>query len=159
MMKPLRMILRVSFATIVVTTVGLGVVVPSRQSSSAPTPEQEFLDSIRKGNAARVSELLKQNPALIKATTKNGTTAVLLAVNTGHDEIAKSLVATGIELNIFEAAAMGRLDRVQELLNKSPELIKAYSPDGWTALHLSFGNLDVVDLLLDRGADVNAVSK
>jgi ankyrin repeat protein len=48
---------------------------------------------------------------------------------------------------------------VQELLNKSPDLIKAYSPDGWTALHLSLDHLDVVDLLLDRGADVNAVTK
>lgn len=138
---------------------GLMTAVNGQPASSPPTPQQEFLDSIRKGNASRVSELLKKNPALIKATTKNGTTAVLLAVNTGHDDIAESLVATGIELNIFEAAATSRLDRVQELLNKSPELIKAYSPDGWTALHLSFGSLDVVDLLLDRGADVNAVSK
>src|SRR5215813_4522877 len=138
MMKPLRMILRVSFATIVVTTVGLGVVVPSRQSSSAPTPEQEFLDAIRKGNAARVSELLKQNPALNRATTKNGTTGVLLAVYARHPEIAELLLATGIDPSVFEAAATGRLERLRELVKKNPELVKAYSPDGWTALHLNF---------------------
>jgi ankyrin repeat protein len=158
-MKALRTNIRLIPLVLLLSASYLGPTAYAQQPAPAPTAEQEFLDSIRKGNAARVSELLKQNPALIKATTKNGTTAVLLALITGHDEIAESLVATGIELNIFEAAAVGRLDRVQELLNKSPELIKAYSPDGWTALHLSLDHLDVVDLLLDRGADVNAVTK
>ena len=48
---------------------------------------------------------------------------------------------------------------MRELLKKNPELVKAYSPDGWTALHLNFGNLEVVKLTLDRGADIDAVSK
>ena len=129
------------------------------QQPDAANLEQEFLDAIKKGNSARVDELLKQNPALIKARTKNGTTAVLLAVYARHPEIAESLLATGIEPNIFEAAATGRLGHVRELLKKDQELVRIYSPDGWTALHLSFGNLEIVKLLLDSGADINAVSK
>lgn len=121
--------------------------------------KQEFLDAIRKGNSARVGELLKQDPALIKASTKDGTTPVLLAVYTRHPEIAELLLASGIEPNIFEAAATGRTDRVRELLKKNPGLVKAYSPDGWTALHLNFGHLEIVKLTLDRGADIDAVSK
>ena len=58
--------------------------------------------------------------------------------------------ATGIEPNIFEAAATGRIQRVRELLKKDPTLAKAYSPDGWTALHLNWGHLDIVELLLRR---------
>jgi ankyrin repeat protein len=143
----------------IVFVIGVTAAINAQPSNSPATPEQEFLDSIRKGNGARVSEMLKQNPVLIKATTKNGTTPVLLAVYARHPEIAESLLATGIEPNIFEAAATGRLDRIRVLLDKNPELVKAYSPDGWTALHLNFGNLEGVKLLLDRGADINAVSK
>src|SRR6267143_273459 len=158
-MKAIKTTLR--FTCVILLFAGPLITLPvySQQSSPAPTSEQEFLDAIKKGNAARVGELLKQNPALIKASTKNGTTAVLLAVYARHPEIAESLLATGIEPNIFEAAATGRVGRVRELLEKNPELVKAYSPDGWTALHLNFGNLEIVRLLLDSGADINAVSK
>ncbi len=156
-MRPREMSLRLTFAVTVMMAFG-GVAVHGQQSSLPQTGEQEFLASIQKGNAARVSELLKQNPSLIKATTKGGTTAVLVAVLTGHDEIAE-LLATGMELNIFEAAATARLDRVRALLDKNPELAKAYSPDGWTALHLSVEKVDLLKLLIDRGADINAVSK
>ncbi len=131
----------------------------AQQPSPAPNSEQEFLDAIKKGNASRVGELLKQHPSLIKASTSNGTTPVLLAIYSRHPEIADSLLATGIEPNVFEAAATGRVARVRELLNKDPELVKAYSPDGWTALHLNFGNLEIVKVTLELGADIDAVSK
>ncbi len=149
------------FTCVVLLFAGPLLVLPvyGQQSSPAPTAEQEFLDAIKKGNAARVTELLKKNPALIKASTKNGTTAVLLAVYARHPEIAESLLATGLEPSIFEAAATGRVERVRELVKKNPDLVKAYSPDGWTALHLNFGNLEIVKVLLDNGADIDAVSK
>jgi len=121
--------------------------------------EQEFLEAIKKGNTARIAELLKQDSTVIKARTKNGITPVLLAVYAGHPDIAEALLATGIEPNIFEAAATGRVSRLRELLKQNPELIKAYSPDGWTALHLNFGNLEIVKLTLDSGADIDAISK
>ena len=131
----------------------------AQQAATASSSEREFLDAIKKGNSAKVDELLRQEPALVKVSTKNGTSAVLLAVYARHPEIAESLLATGIEPNIFEAAATGRTARVRELLNKNPRLVKAYSPDGWTALHLNFGNLEIVKLLLDRGSEINAVSR
>jgi ankyrin repeat protein len=87
--------------------------------------------------------------------------------------------------NFFDAIKKGELTQVKEILKKDPalarssnekgttaalyavyvkhndipELVHAYSPDGWTALHLNFGHLDIVNLLLDSGADINAVSK
>src|SRR6266404_5522728 len=158
-MKAIKTTLR--FTCVILLFAGPLITLPvySQQSSPAPTAEQEFLDAIKKGNAARVGELLKQNPALIKASTKNGTTAVLLAVYARHPEIAESLLATGLEPSIFEAAATGRVERVRKLLKQNPELVKAHSPDGWTALHLNFGNLGIVKVLLDSGADINAISK
>src|SRR5205823_14122776 len=39
--------------------------------------------------------------------------------------------------------------------------VNSYAYDGWTPLHLAafFGHLDAARLLLDAGADVNAVSQ
>ena len=147
------------FAVLLVTVGHVSGHICAQQPNASATPEQEFFDAIRKGNSERVGELLKQQPTLIKASTKNGTTPILLAVYADHLDIAESLLATGIEPNIFEAAATGRIQRVRELLKKDPTLAKAYSPDGWTALHLNWGHLDIVELLLDSGADINAVSK
>ena len=127
------------------------------QQPGAANAEQEFLDAIKKGNSSRVSELLKQDPALIKARTKKGTTPVMLAMFNRHKEIAE-LLATGIETNIFEATALGRIERVRELLEKDPTLVKAFSPEGFTALHGNLNQTDVVQLLIDKGSDINAVS-
>ena len=40
-----------------------------------------------------------------------------------------------------------------------PQPTHAYSPDGWTPLHLNFGNVEIARLLIDSGADINSVSK
>src|SRR6266446_9287846 len=130
----------------------------AQQNSAAATANQEFIDSIKKGDLAKVREMLKQDPSLIKATSKNGASAVLVAVYVRQKPIVDLLLATGIELNIFEAAATGQLERVRELLKKTPELIHAYSPDGWTPLHLNFGNVEIARLLIDSGADINSVA-
>ncbi len=131
----------------------------AQQNNAAVTANQEFIDSIKKGDLAKVREMLKQDPSLIKATHKNGASAIQVAVYVRQKPIVDLLLATGVELNIFEAAATGRLERVRELLKKNPELIHAYSPDGWTPLHLNFGNLEMAKFLMDSGADLNAVSK
>ena len=130
----------------------------AQQNRVAPEIEQEFFDAIKNGNADRVGELLKQKPELIKARTKKGTTPVMLAMFSRHKEMAESLAA-GIETNIFEATALGRIERVRELLKKDSTLVKAFSPEGFTALHGNLNHTDVVELLIDNGADINAVSK
>jgi ankyrin repeat protein len=132
---------------------------PAQQLAVLSTSEQEFFDAIRQGNTAKVNDLLKQQPSLIKSHSKNGATPILYSVYANHPEIADALLATGIEPNIFEAAATGRIERVRQLLKQDPGLIRAWSPDGWTALHLNFNHLDVAKLLIDSGADLNVNSR
>ncbi len=157
-MDKTRMILRMVSLTCLVLA-SYYAPIQAQPAASGTATEQEFFDAIKKGNSARVSELLKQQPALIQSTYKNGITPVLLARYAHHPEIAEIFLATGIEPNFFEAAATGRIERVKQLLKKDPNLVHAWTPDGWTALHLNFNNLEVAKSLIDAGADLNLNSR
>jgi uncharacterized protein len=127
--------------------------------SSAGDTKKQFFDAIKKGDVTQVKQFLKHDPSLARASDEKSRTAILYAVYAKHGNIAELFVASGVEPNIFEAAATGRIARVKELLAKDPGLIHAYSADGWTALHLNFNNLEMAKLLIDSGADINLNSK
>jgi uncharacterized protein len=76
-----------------------------------------------------------------------------------EDRVA-ALLAEGPELDVHEAAAVGDVDRLRELVELRPELTNALASDGFTPLHLAafFGRTDAVRLLLDRGADANTTA-
>jgi ankyrin repeat protein len=131
----------------------------SYSGSPDATAREQFFNVIRKGDVSQVRQLLKQDPSLAKTSDEKGRTAILYAVYAKHKEIAELLVASGVQPNIFEAVATGCIKLVRELLKQQPELVHAYSPDGWTALHLNFNNLQMAKLLIDSGADLNLNSK
>jgi ankyrin repeat protein len=87
-----------------------------------------------------------------------GLSPAVHALYRGETEEAESLLPD--EPNVFEAAAFGRDERLAELLESEPGLARAVSGDGFTALHLAafFGHPEAVRLLLERGADPNAVA-
>jgi ankyrin repeat protein len=87
--------------------------------------------------------------------------ALLDALYRGDREAVETTLAEEGELTIFEAAAIGRIDRVHELLLLEAGFVDLWSPDGFTALHLAafFGHEEVAAELLKRGADVNAVAR
>src|SRR5467141_4130001 len=60
----------------------------AQQNNAAVTANQEFIDSIKKGDLAKVREMLKQDPALIRATSKHGASAILVAVYVRQKPIA-----------------------------------------------------------------------
>ena len=85
---------------------------------------------------------------------------VLQAVYRGDSGEAERLAA-GRELDIFEASALGRTERVRELLDADPSLVNAFGDDGFHAVGLAsfFGHLETARLLFERGADANQLSR
>jgi uncharacterized protein len=70
------------------------------------------------------------------------------------------LLAGDPELDVFEAAALGRVDRLREMLDADPKLVQAWSADRATALHFAafFRQPEATRLLVERGADLEALS-
>lgn len=123
----------------------------------------DLFDAIDGDDPQRLDEILSESPALATARDDEDVSAVLHALYHGRASLAERIAAAVPELDIFEAAALGRADRVRELLVTDPSLASASSPDGFTALHLPAffggpGTADAAKALLDAGADVGARS-
>ncbi len=120
----------------------------------------EFLEAVKQGNASLVRQMLETNPALASARAESGESALLLSVYYGKDDVLELLLARGLPLNVFEAAAVGVRDTVAARMKEDGSLLRAFSHDGFTPLHLAafFGRIPVVELLLSLGAHVNEVS-
>jgi ankyrin repeat protein len=122
---------------------------------------QQFFEAIRAGNRDAVAELLTADASLLAARDEKGLGAYTAAKYSGRNDIAALLLEKGVDLDVFAACIAGAKERAMELISKNPELIGAFSHDGWTPLHLAcfFAHPEVAEALIARGADVRARSK
>ena len=86
---------------------------------------------------------------------------LLAAVYRGDQARVDELLAQGPELDIFEAAAVGRADRVEQVLDADPGRVSAWNEDGFTPLHLAafFRRPETARLLVERGALIDVVAR
>ena len=68
---------------------------------------------------------------------------------------AAPVIARGATVDVVAAAHLGMQDRVRELVEGDPTLVRARGGDGKTPLHCA-ASLDIARYLVDRGADVDA---
>ena len=117
--------------------------------------------AVRSADRERLSELLQEDPGLAGARDEHGLSLLLEACYRGRDEMVRELVACDPELDVFEAAALGRVDDLRRLIAAEAEQARAWSPAGFTPLHLAchFGHLAVVEALLKCGVPLDAVSR
>ncbi len=122
---------------------------------------EKLFDAIAAGATDQVRSLVADDPSLASACGADGVSAVRTAHYRGHAEIVEMLAAAGADLDVFDAAALGRTDRLGEILDARPDLVDAIATDGFTPLQLAsfFGRLDAARLLVDRGAPPTPVSR
>jgi ankyrin repeat protein len=86
---------------------------------------------------------------------------LLEALHSGQREEVDDLLARDPKLDIFEAAALGRADRLRELVAEDPSRANAYGDDGFQPLTLAcfYGHVEAARVLLDAGADPNTLGR
>ena len=121
----------------------------------------EFFEAVKAGSVAEVRRLVRETPALAGARDANGVSALLLAMYHGKRDVAAALVELGAPVDIFEASAVGLVDRLKTLVAEDPARVSAYAQDGFYPLGLAafFGHLDAVRTLIAAGADVHAAAR
>jgi uncharacterized protein len=120
-----------------------------------------IFDAIESGDVERVRVLVVADPGLASARGEDGVSALLQARYRFRLDMVAALLEAEPELDLFESAALGQTERLSELLTTDPERVGAWSPDGFTPLHLAafFGHEGEARLLIEHGADVNAVAR
>ena len=86
---------------------------------------------------------------------------LLEALYRGDRDRVDALLENGTELSVFEAAALGRTDRLQQLLAEDASVANAFGDDGFQPLTLAcfFGHVEAARLLLEHGAEPNTLGR
>jgi ankyrin repeat protein len=121
----------------------------------------DLFEAIDAGDQARLAGLLTADTALAGERDEDGVSAVLHARYRDNEDAVARLLVADPELDVFDAAALGRTERLSELLKANPDLATTLASDGFTPLHLAafFGQADAARMLLDRRAPMNVASR
>ncbi|MFL6451018.1 MAG: ankyrin repeat domain-containing protein [Bryobacteraceae bacterium] len=120
----------------------------------------DFQELVKKGSLAEVKAAVDADRSLATAVNASGQSSFILAKYYRQTDTASYFLEILPTLDLFEACVAGRTETVLEKLNGNPALLGSRNGDGWTPLHLTafFGNPDLIEALLDRGAPVDARS-
>lgn len=120
---------------------------------------ETLIELVKAGELGKVRALLSANFLLASQRLASGESPLMAALYRGHHDIVDAVIEAGAEIDVFAAAATGRMGDLRR--SATGAMVNSYAYDGWTPLHLAafFGNLDAARVLLDAGADVHAVSR
>ena len=121
----------------------------------------KVFEAIRSGDGAAVRRQLAIDPAAAEARDEQGISALLFALYHRQEDLARAIRSSLSATDLWEAAALGEVDRLRALLDAEPEAAGRFSADGFTPLHLAafFRRAETLRLLLQRGADPDAVAR
>ena len=122
---------------------------------------EKLFEAIAAGDEDAVRELVEARPELAGKHNEAGLSPVLHALYNGQADLVELLLDANPPLDVFDAAAVGRTRGLEELLDGEPDLARAWSSDGFTALHYAafFGQEEAAQILLERGAEVELVAR
>ena len=123
--------------------------------------QADVISAVQAGDIDIVRELLQTDASLAAARDAGGVSALMHAYYRGRKDIADLLLNSRSDLDIFEATAAGKTEKVSEILASDAGSAKSWSGDGFTALHFAafFGRSAIALELIRGGAEIAAVAK
>jgi uncharacterized protein len=123
----------------------------------------ELIRMAVEGDVAGVRAAVRDDPSVASQRNQFGSSPLHAAHYSGHRELRDLLFEQLLELvqvDIFLVAQLDMVDRVEAFLRSSPALTRATNEAGSTVLHAAayWCARDTVALLLEHGADPNAVT-
>ncbi|HUV29895.1 MAG TPA: ankyrin repeat domain-containing protein [Acidobacteriota bacterium] len=131
-------------------------------------------DAVKAGDLIAVRAIVDSLPNAVNAPDEAGKTPLHHAVSLNLNDIARSLIDHGADIDVFDqdlesplhdAVTAGNAEMVAYLLEQGTTTLNDTSATkhngfvgGWTPLHLAalHGYPEIVNLLLDQGADIEA---
>jgi ankyrin repeat protein len=126
------------------------------ESASFEFPDNPSLEWLRKQAKTRLAELRRMNPGARLSEAQ-----FEIAKRYGFSSwraLKKHLDSLTLESRIIESARKGHVERLAELLDEHPEMLHLKVPPYEASLLFpatQSGNVDAVNVLLERGLDVN----
>ncbi|MFN2527199.1 MAG: ankyrin repeat domain-containing protein [Candidatus Baltobacteraceae bacterium] len=108
-----------------------------------------------------VREILEKNPVCAHVANGDGISALMWALYHHQPQLAELIRAQGVELTVWEAAAIGDGRTLSRIIKVDPHKVNEAGPDGFFPVHLAafFKHPACVELLLENGADPNVVAR
>jgi ankyrin repeat protein len=111
------------------------------------------------GNLPAMREAVAQDPDSVNQVNESGLPPLFAAALTRNPQLINFLLEHRAVLDVFACAYLGKATEAEILLKQNPDLVRAMTPNGMTALHYAAmaGHANVADILLCHHSDVNAV--
>jgi ankyrin repeat protein len=96
-----------------------------------------FRRAVLSGDLETVEQGLQRDPALLYSRDAHGQSVYLLACYARQAAVAGLFESKGLELDVYEAAAGGKVERVNQLLRLAPGMLNMPNLAGDTPLHVA----------------------
>ncbi|MEQ9587974.1 MAG: ankyrin repeat domain-containing protein [Parvibaculaceae bacterium] len=105
-----------------------------------------------------MQEVVARYPESVNELNESGLPPLYTAALYRNRQAIDFLLEHGAAVDIFACAYLGKATHADILLKRNPDLARATTPNGMTALHYAAiaGHCDIADVLLRYQADVNA---
>ncbi len=122
-------------------------------------PATSMHELVTGNNVQAMQAAVAQDPESVDRLNESGLPPLYTAALYRNQQAIDFLLEHGADVDIFACAYLGKATDAEILLKRNPDLARATTQNGMTALHCAAqaGHFDVVDVLLRYHSDVNAL--